>query len=163
MPPSVSKSPIESGTLGWTPSFFSIEKRTGLFYMHNTTNRPNGFASHPKDKAIMVRCLAWVHKCHERVLNPHSAEQTNTRSWLWCSYPLGHDMPQLTHRRETKNQQTFMSLTDMKKNVLLYKSMNQTKWWSPFFQGTYFVSQKNRKPPDPWSGSCFDLSWRDSK
>ena len=28
---------------------------------------------------------------------------------------------------------------------------------------TYLVSQKNLKPPDPWSGSCLDLSCRDSK
>ena len=31
------------------------------------------FTSHPKDEAIMVKCLAQGHKCHDRDSNPHSA------------------------------------------------------------------------------------------
>ena len=39
-----------------------------------TPHGTNGFASHPKGTAIMVKCLAWEHKSHDRDLNPHSAD-----------------------------------------------------------------------------------------
>ncbi len=34
-----------------------------------------GLMSNPKDKVIMVKCLAEWHKCQDRDLNPHSADQ----------------------------------------------------------------------------------------
>ncbi len=48
--------PIKPGTLGRSPSLFN--KCTGFFYVRYTTHRTNGFAPHPKDEAIMVKCLA---------------------------------------------------------------------------------------------------------
>ena len=38
------------------PLFF--DKCTGLFNVHYTTHRTNGFTSHLKEAAIMVKCLA---------------------------------------------------------------------------------------------------------
>ena len=51
--------------------------------------------SHPKDEAIMVKCLAQGHKCSDqpgRDSNPYS---DNTRTWIQRTRPLGHDTPHL--------------------------------------------------------------------
>ncbi len=48
--------PIKPGTPGRTPSLF--DKCTGFFFVRYTTHGTNGFTSHPKDEAIMVKCLA---------------------------------------------------------------------------------------------------------
>ena len=42
------------------------EKRPGFFYVHYTTHETYSFTSHPKDEAIMVKCLAQGHKCRDR-------------------------------------------------------------------------------------------------
>ena len=56
------------------------DKCPGLFYVHHTTPGTYSFTSHPKDEAIMVKCLAQGHKRRDRPgrdSNPHSG---NTRT-----------------------------------------------------------------------------------
>ena len=48
------------------------DKCTGFFYVYYTTHGTYSFTSHPKDEAIMVKCLAQGHKCRYRESNPHS-------------------------------------------------------------------------------------------
>ena len=67
------------------------DKCPGFFYVHYTTHGTYSFTSHPKDEAIMVKCLAEGHKRRDRPgrdLNSHSG---NTRTWVQCTRPLGHD------------------------------------------------------------------------
>ena len=69
------------------------DKCPGFFYVHYTTHRTYSFTSHPKDEAIMVKCLAQGHKRRNRPgwdSNPHSG---NTRTWVQCTRPLGHNTP----------------------------------------------------------------------
>ena len=54
------------------------DKCPGFFCVHYTTHGTYSFTSHPKDEAIMVKCLAQGHKLH-----------------VQCTRPLGHD----THAR----------------------------------------------------------------
>ena len=64
----------------------------GFFYMHYTTHGTYSFMSYPKDEAVMVKCLDQGHKRRNRPgrdSNPHS---DNTRTWVQCARPLGHDM-----------------------------------------------------------------------
>ena len=42
------------------------DKCPGFFYVYYTTHGTYSFTSHPKDEAIMVKCLAQGHKCHDR-------------------------------------------------------------------------------------------------
>ena len=59
-------------------SFTCITQHTGPMY---------SFTSHPKDEAIMVKCLAQGHKRRDqpgRDSNPHS---DNTRTWVQCTRP----------------------------------------------------------------------------
>ncbi len=49
--------PNQPETQGQPPLLF-CNKCTGFFYAHYTTHGTNGFTSHPKDEAIMVKCLA---------------------------------------------------------------------------------------------------------
>ena len=70
------------------------DKCPGFFYVHYTTHGTYSFTSHPKDEAIMVKCLAQGHKRRDRPgrdLNPHFG---NTRTWVQCTRPLGHNTPQ---------------------------------------------------------------------
>ena len=63
----------------------------GFVYVHYTTHGTYSFTSHPKDEAIMVKCLAQGHKHRDRPgqdSNPHSE---NIRNWVQCTRPLGHD------------------------------------------------------------------------
>ena len=56
------------------------DKCPGFFYVHYTTHGTYSFTSHPKDEAIMVKCLAQGHKRRDRPgrdSNPHSG---NTRT-----------------------------------------------------------------------------------
>ena len=69
------------------------DKCPGFFYVHYTTHGTYSFTSHPKDEAIMVKCLAQGHKRRDRPgrdSNPHSG---NTRTWVQCTRPLGHNNP----------------------------------------------------------------------
>ena len=69
------------------------DKCPGFFYVHYTTHGTYTFTSHPKDEAIMVKCLAQGHKRRDRPgrdSNPHSG---NTRTWVQCTRPLGHNTP----------------------------------------------------------------------
>ncbi len=65
--------PIKLRMPGQTP--FLYDKYTGIFDVHYTTHGTYGFTSHPKNEAIMVKCLSEGHKCHDRDSNPHSADQ----------------------------------------------------------------------------------------
>ena len=70
------------------------DKCPGFFYVHYTTHRTYSFTTHPKDEAIEVKCLSQEHKRRNRPgwdTNPHSG---NTRTWVQCTKPLGHDTPQ---------------------------------------------------------------------
>ena len=62
--------PTKPETPGQTPSL--NDKCTGFFYVHYTTHGTYSFTSHPKDEAIMVKCLAQGHTCHYLESNPHS-------------------------------------------------------------------------------------------
>ena len=62
--------PTKPETPGETPSL--NDKCTGFFYVYYTTHGTYSFTSHPKDEAIMVKCLAQGHKCRYRESNPHS-------------------------------------------------------------------------------------------
>ena len=62
--------PTKPETPGQTPSL--NYKCTGFFYQHYTTHGTYSFTSHPKNEAIMVKCLAQGHKCRYRESNPHS-------------------------------------------------------------------------------------------
>ena len=66
-----------SRNTGASPFSF-YDKCPGFFYVHYTTHGTHSFTSHPKDEAIMVKCLAQGHKCHDRDSNPHSAANTRT-------------------------------------------------------------------------------------
>ena len=69
------------------------DKCPRFFYVHYTTHGTYSFTSHPKDEAIMVKCLAQGHKRRDlpgRDSNPHSG---NTRTWVQCTRPLGHNTP----------------------------------------------------------------------
>ena len=55
--------PIKQGWQWRSPSLFN--KCTGFFYVHNTTQLTNGFTSHPKDEALMVKYIALEHKFHD--------------------------------------------------------------------------------------------------
>ena len=71
------------------------DKCPGFFYVHYTTHGTYSFTSHPKDEAIMVKCLAQGHKRRDRPgldSNPHS---DNARTWVQCTRPLGHNTPKL--------------------------------------------------------------------
>ena len=48
-------------TTGASPLLF-YNKCPGFFYVHYTTHGTYSFTSHPKDEAIMVKCLAQGHK-----------------------------------------------------------------------------------------------------
>ena len=73
------------------------EKCSGFFYVHyfnNLVHGTYGLTSHPKEEAIMDKCLAWGHKRHDqpgRDSNPHPDA---TRTWVRCTRPLGHDTSQ---------------------------------------------------------------------
>ena len=70
---------------GGKPLLF-YDKCPGFFYVHYTTHRTYSFTFHPKDKAIMVKCLAQGHKRRDqpgRDSNPHS---DNTRTWVQCTH-----------------------------------------------------------------------------
>ena len=57
------------------------------------TQHTYSFTSHLKDEAIMVKCLAQgtsAATSQARDSNPHS---DNTRTWVQCTRPLGHDTP----------------------------------------------------------------------
>ena len=82
----------KSRNTGVSPFSFTILKCPGFFYVHYTTHGTYSFTSHPKDEAIIVKCLAQGNKCHDRPgrdSNPHSG---NTRTWVQCTTPLSHDM-----------------------------------------------------------------------
>ena len=53
-------------------------RANGIGVLVYTTHGTYSFTSHPKDEAIMVKCLAQGHKCHDRHSNPHSAANTRT-------------------------------------------------------------------------------------
>ena len=65
--------PIKPRTPRRTP--YLDVKCTRFFYVHNTTPRTYRFTVPPKDEAIMVKCLACGHKCHDGDSDPHSADQ----------------------------------------------------------------------------------------
>ena len=84
----------ESRNTGGKPLLFH-DKCPGFFYVHYTTHGTYSFTSHPKDEAIMVKCLAQGHTRRDRPgrdSNPHSG---NTRTWVQCTRPLGHNTPRV--------------------------------------------------------------------
>ena len=57
-------------TPGQAPLLFH-DKCPGFFYVHHTTRGTYSFTSHPKDEAIMVKCLAQGHKRCDRPGRDH--------------------------------------------------------------------------------------------
>ena len=74
------------------------------FYVHYTTHRDlqYSFTSHPKDEAIMVKCLAQEHKRRDRPGRDSKPHSDNTRTWVQCTTPLGHDTPRHTYKNYQK-------------------------------------------------------------
>ena len=70
------------------------DKCPGFFYVHYTTHGTYSFTSHPKDEAIMVKCLAQRHKHHDQTCRDSNPHSDNTRTWVQCTRPLSHDTPQ---------------------------------------------------------------------
>ena len=70
--------------------FHDTCKCPGFFYVHYTTHGTYSFTSHPKDEAIMVKCLAQGHKHHDRPGRDSNSHSGNTRTWVQCTRPLGH-------------------------------------------------------------------------
>ena len=67
------------------------DKCPGFFYVHYTTHGTYSFTSHPKDEAIMVKCLAQGHKRRDRPGRDSNSHSGNTRTWVQCARPLGHN------------------------------------------------------------------------
>ena len=63
----------------------------GFFYAHYTTHGTYSFTSHPKDEAIMVKCLAQGRKRRDRPGRDSNSHSGNTRTWVQCTRPLGHN------------------------------------------------------------------------
>ena len=104
----------ESRNTGASP--FDHDKCPGFFYVHCTTHGTYSFTSHPKDEAIMVKCLAQGHKRCDRPgrdSNPHS---DNTRTRVQCTRPLGHDtlspsqVPNFTNGWREASRVKFLAL-----------------------------------------------------
>ena len=81
------------------------DKCPGFFYVHYTTHGTYSFMSHPKDEAIMIKCLAQIHKRRDQLgrdSNPHS---DNTRTWVQCT--------RLLHKEELEKgaSQNFLSFS----------------------------------------------------
>ena len=66
------------------------DKCPGFFYVHYTTHGTYSFTSHPKDEAIMVKCLAQGHKCCDRPGRDSNSHSGNTRTWVQCSATTLH-------------------------------------------------------------------------
>ena len=82
----------ESRNTGASPFSFTISVLGSSMFIAQYTG-PYSFTSHPKDEAIMVKCLAQGHKRRDRAgrdSNPHSI---NTRTRVQCTRLLGHDTP----------------------------------------------------------------------
>ena len=56
------------------------DKCPGFFYVHYTTHGTYSFTSHPKDEAIMVKCLAQGHKRHDRPGRDSNSHSGNART-----------------------------------------------------------------------------------
>ena len=56
------------------------DKCPGFFYVHYTTHGTYSFTSHPKDEAIMVKCLAQGHKRRDRPGRDSNSHSGNTRT-----------------------------------------------------------------------------------
>ena len=69
------------------------DKCPWFLYLHYTTHGTYSFTSHPKDEAIMVECLAQGHKRRDRPGRIWTHYSDNTRTWVQCTWPLGHDTP----------------------------------------------------------------------
>ena len=73
------------------------DKCPGFFYVHYTTHGTYSFTSHPKDEAIMVKCLAQGHKRRDRPGWDSNSHSGNTRTWVQCTRPLGHNSSHYFH------------------------------------------------------------------
>lgn len=67
-----------------------IDKCTRFLGMHYTAHMTNGLTFHPKNKAMIFKCLAHERKCHNLDLNVHS---DTTRICVRCTKPPSHDTP----------------------------------------------------------------------
>ena len=71
------------------------DKCPGFFYVYYTTHGTYTFTSYPKDEAIMVKCIAQGHKRRDRLGRDSNSHSGNTRTWVQCTRPLGHNTPWL--------------------------------------------------------------------
>ena len=79
--------PIQPGTPG-EPLLFSISALGSFTCV--AINGTNGFTSHPMDES-MVKCLALRTQVSRQGIRIYTLLIRNTRIWIRCSEPLGHD------------------------------------------------------------------------
>ena len=95
------------------------DKCPGFFYVHYTTHGTYSFTSHPKDKAIMVKCLDQGHKRRDQSGRDSNSHSGNTRTWVQCTRPLGHNTPvhvvTFYHVQNIKNSYITRTCTNVQK------------------------------------------------
>ena len=101
--------------------------------MHYTTHGTYSFTSHPKDEAIIVKCLAQGHKRRDRPgrdSNPHSGFLTSPTTPVQCTRPLGHDTPEKEPVSvicgNTMHWNNLMSTEGSEKNLWLTHQQHQS-------------------------------------
>ena len=109
------------------PHFAAISRNTGaspfsftcpgFFYVHYTTHGTYSFTSHPKDEAIMVKCLAQGHKRRDRL--------------GWDSNPLDRSATTL-HQDTTTGLQKCQTLYTNSKRLEVYPSDSGSSHQDPF-------------------------------
>ena len=90
--------PQQRETPGATPPPPSLRDECNLVLLC-TTHRIYGFTytSHPKNVAVMVKCLTLGHKCRHQDLNPHSTVQKNNCSSPFLFLRFFHEKSPISH------------------------------------------------------------------
>ena len=102
------------------------DKCPGFFYVHYTTHGTYSFTSHPKDEAIMVKCLAQGHKRRDQPGWDSNSHSGNARNWVQCTRPLGHNTPLITSVIQWHKFQVWINTNDL--NACSLFSRLTTQW-----------------------------------
>ena len=102
------------------------DKCSGFFYVHYTTHGTYNFTSHPKDEAIMVKCLAQGHKRRGQDSNPHS-DNTRTSPMHWTAQPRHSTVFTCIHELAAAPYQTSVALM----SAMLISSHTRSHHWTP--------------------------------